>query len=165
MVAGDEDNIIASHEQSFGENYGLMRFEPQEIKGEFRNYWQNSCGAIRVNFDQDSIDRISENALMLVPKMMDICLNKANRKIEDITWILTHQPNRYFIEQWRSALHVKESQGYGTLEKYGNLFQGSTPVTLADDLEKKLFKSGDTVCMGTFSNGGDYGTAMLIKLL
>ena len=163
MTKDSVNSIVSSHEQAFGENYGLMRFEPDLVDGYFYNYWQRSCGPITVNFDKKSLDKIRDNALKIVPNMLEICLIKANMKIEEINCLITHQPNQFFIKEWRKTLSMPNERCHDPLKKYGNLFQGSVAVTLADAFATKRIKPGDLVAMATFANGGDLGAAIILK--
>jgi hypothetical protein len=43
------------------------------------------------------------------------------------------------------------------------MFQGTIPVSLADALDKGRVNKGDIVAMGTFSNGGDFVSALTIR--
>lgn len=159
-----QNSIISNHEKCYGENYGLMRFEPDVVDGIFNNYWQRGCGAITVNFDKPSLDQIRDNALRIVPEVIDQCLLKAGLTKEEINCLITHQPNQFFIDNWRQAIGISIERCHDTLAKYGNLFQSSVSVTLADGLENNIIKTGDTVAIATFSNGGDYGSAMILKM-
>jgi 3-oxoacyl-(acyl-carrier-protein) synthase III len=163
MHSDKKNSVIAIKEQSFGENYGLMRFEPDLVNDVFYNYWERGCGPITVNFTKESIELIRNNAIEIVPKMAKICLKQANLKTENINLLITHQPNVFFIDTWRNKIGIPKERTFNTLKKYGNLFQGSIPVTIADALEQKIIKPGDKVLLSTFSNGGDFGAAAILQ--
>jgi len=164
VVPGKQSTIIESFERSYGENYGLMRFEPDLVEGHFHNYWERSCGPITVNFDRDMVEKIRENALKIVPIAVNKCLEMANLKKEDIDILITHQPNQMFLDEWRKRIGIFPPQTHDTLKKYGNLFAGSVAVTLADGIENNIIKNNDLVAIGTFSNGGDFASAMILKM-
>lgn len=164
LLSVGEPSIVSSIERSYGENYGLMKFEPDYLKnGEFRNYWEQSCGPITVHFDHESVAEIRHNALEIVPRAVNACLQEANLSINDINLLITHQPNRQLIEDWRERIGISPDRVHDTLDIYGNLFQGSVAVTLADAIENKIVKDGDLIAIGTFSNGGDFASAMIIR--
>ncbi|MFC3908111.1 3-oxoacyl-ACP synthase III family protein [Legionella dresdenensis] len=164
MQANKQDSILAVDEKAFGQNYGLMRFEPEEINGVFYNYWERGCGPITVNFTKESLDRIRQNAFDIVPQMINSVLVKAGLTIADIGCFITHQPNQLFLDVWRKKLGITQQQAHDTLKKYGNMFQGSISVTLADAIETKRITAGEKVVLGTFSNGGDFGAAIVLQL-
>jgi 3-oxoacyl-[acyl-carrier-protein] synthase III len=109
------------------------------------------------------IDRIRENAQSLVPEAVLECLRRANLTTDDVNLLITHQPNDLFLLDWRQRIGIQPPRVHDTLEKYGNMFQGTIPVSLADALEKGRVNKGDIVAMGTFSNGGDFVSALTIR--
>jgi 3-oxoacyl-[acyl-carrier-protein] synthase III len=163
LVVRGESSFLASYERSHGEHYGLFVFEPDEIEGESKHFWESGCGPITVNFSPDMVVAIRSNALELVPQAVEKCLNKLDLSSENISLLITHQPNAFFLKEWRDKIGVKELQTHDTLEKYGNLFHGSIPVTLADAIERKKIKADDLLMLGTFSNGGDFVSSLAIR--
>ncbi len=163
LVAAGDSSFLASYERSLGEHYGILRFEPDLIDGVFRNYWERGCGPITVNFTADMIDRIRDNAQRLVPEAVLECLRRAEITTDDVDLLITHQPNDLFLKDWRGRVGIQAPRVHDTLASYGNLFQGSIPVTLADALEKGRVSRGDVIAMGTFSNGGDFVSALTIR--
>lgn len=156
-------SILARYERSRGEHYGMFRFEPDMVDGHFKNYWERGCGPITVNFSQDMVDAIRTNALQLVPEAVKACLEQGGLSPGDVNLLITHQPNLMFINEWRERIGITPPRTHDTLECYGNLFQGSIPVTLADAVERRLVRRGDILALGTFSNGGDFVSAMALR--
>lgn len=156
-------SFLSSYERSHGENYGIFRFEPDLVDGHFKNYWERGCGPITVNFSPEMVDQIRENAMALIPTAVKHCLAECKLSPSDLSLLITHQPNQMFIDEWRARIGVKPQQAHDTLAIYGNLFSGSIPVTLADALEHGKLRSGDLLAMGTFSNGGDFVSATVVR--
>ena len=163
LVVKGKKNIISSVERSYGEHYGLMRFEPEVCDTKKGNYWERDSGPITVNFDSEMIKKIRSNAMVIVPNAVEECLKQAKLTPDDINLLITHQPNQFFLNEWREKIGITPPRVHDTLRKYGNLFQGSIPVTLADAIENKILKNNDLVALGTFSNGGDFASAMIFK--
>jgi len=163
LVVDGQSSFVANYERSHGENYGLLVGQPDLVDGHFFNYWECGSGQISINFSQEMLDTLRSNALRLVPEAVNKCLFKAGLSSDDISLLITHQPNGYFIREWREQIGIGEPRVHDTLEHYGNLFQGSIPVTLADALEKNKVQSGDLLALGTFSNGGDFVSATVIR--
>ena len=67
------------------------------------------------------------------------------------------------MNEWREKLEITAPRVHDTFDKYGNLFQSSIPVTLADAVDTGKVRRGDTVALGTFSNGGDFVSAMVLR--
>ncbi|MGP8302842.1 3-oxoacyl-ACP synthase III family protein [Streptomyces inhibens] len=156
-------SILSAHERSHGANYGLLRFEPDFVDGTFKNYWERGCGPITVNFTRERLESLRENALTLVPEAVAQALKKAGVTAEDVSLLITHQPNDEYLAEWRRRCGIDVPRAHDTLGKYGNLFHGSIPVTLADALDEGLVRQGDLLAFGTFSNGGDLVSAMTVR--
>ncbi len=163
LLTAGASSIVSFHERSHGENYGLFVFQPDAVDGSRPDFWERGSGPITVNFSPDMVTAIRRNALELVPEAVLRCLSAAGLSADDVSLLVTHQPNTAFIREWRERIGIKEPRVHDTLEYYGNLFQGSIPVTLADALDKGRIRSGDILALGTFSNGGDFVSAMALK--
>jgi len=164
LLVDGKSSFLASYERSHGEHYGLFVFQPDIVDGQGLNYWERGCGPITVNFSPDMVTAIRSNALELVPDAVSKCLFKAGLSTDDVSLLITHRgPNAFFIKEWRSRIGIGEPRVHDTLECYGNLFQGSIPVTLADAIEKNKVQAGDLLTLGTFSNGGDFVSSMVLR--
>lgn len=163
LLSRGRPSIVSRYERSLGQHYGIFRFEPDLVDGEFKNYWERGCGPIHVRFSPEMIDTIRNNALDLVPDGVEHCLAGGGFTTDDVSLLLTHQPNDLFVCEWRDRIGIGPPRVHDTLECYGNMFHSSIPVTLADALEKGRVKPGDLVVMGTFSNGGDFVSAMALR--
>jgi 3-oxoacyl-[acyl-carrier-protein] synthase III len=163
LIINGESSFLGSYERSHGENYGLFVFQPEMVDGKFKDYWERGCGSITVNFSPDMVASIRRNALELVPDAVQKCLTKVGCSSDDISLLITHQPNAFFIKEWRDKIGVKETNVHDTLEFYGNLFHSSIPVTLADAISKDKVRDNDLIMLGTFSNGGDFVSSIAIR--
>lgn len=163
LLARGESSFLAGYERSHGENYGLFVFQPDQTNDQALNYWERGSGPITVNFSADMVQAISKNALELVPDAVKRCLAEADLSADDVSLLITHQPNAYFIREWRDRVGIDIPRVHDTLECYGNLFQGSIPITLADALDKHKVHHGDRIAFGTFSNGGDFVSALAVR--
>jgi 3-oxoacyl-[acyl-carrier-protein] synthase III len=163
LLVNGKSSFLANYERSHGENYGLFVFQPDLADGRFLNYWERGAGPITVNFSKDMIDSIGANALALVPDAVKKCLDKAGLSTDDVALLITHQPNAFYLQEWRNRIGIGAPRVHDTLENYGNLFQSSIPVTLADALENRKIQSGDALVLGAFSNGGDFVSSLAIR--
>lgn len=157
-------SILAIKQHSIGEYYGHMRLEPDASgDGCYRSYWERDIGPMTVSFSAELLEKIRENATANIPKIVHEVLNIAGLSTSDVNMLITHQPNRLFIDGWRNALGIHPPRAHDTLEIYGNLFMGSIPVTLADAVEKNLIKHGDLIVAATFANAGDHVSATVLR--
>jgi 3-oxoacyl-[acyl-carrier-protein] synthase III len=141
-----------------------MICRPRNAKGEPQNYWDTNAGGLQVEFSPDMVDRLKSNAVNLVSESVKKSIHEAGLTNSDISFLITHQPNIGLMEKWRATIGIKAPRVFDTFQKYGNLFQGSIPVTLSEGLKEGIIKRRNVLAIGTFSNGGDVVTSMVMKL-
>jgi len=164
LVEHGESCILASNETVHGDNYGLMLCRPRNAQNEPQNYWDNDTKALQVEFSPDMVDRLKSNAINLVSESVKKSIHDAGLTNSDISFLITHQPNIGLMEKWRATIDIRAPRVYDTFQKYGNLFQGSIPTTLSDGLKANVLHRGNILAIGTFSNGGDFVSSMVMKL-
>ncbi len=164
LVIAGENSILASVEESHGEHYGLFMCRPRSANGEAQNYWETGTGPLQVEFNETNIQRIRNNSIDLVVGAMKKCLSKASLRIEDIDYVVTHQPNRALLRAWREGISATKEQDFDTFDQYGNLFQTTIPVTISELSNAGKLDTPKRILLGTFSNGGDFVAGMLLKV-
>ena len=82
---------------------------------------------------------------------------------KDLDLLVTNQPNRVFLRNWREALELPPAAHHDTFSAYGNLFGAAIPVTLEDALAHGKLAAGDVLALGGFSQAGDYAAAAVIR--
>lgn len=164
LVERGESCILAANETSHGDNYGLMVCRPRNAKNEPQNYWDTNAGALQVEFTEGMVDRLKHNAVHLVSESVKKSIHEAGLTNSDISFLITHQPNLGLMAKWRDTIGIGAPRVFDTFQKFGNLFQSSIPVTISEGLKTGVMKRGDVLAIGTFSNGGDFVSSMVLKL-
>jgi 3-oxoacyl-[acyl-carrier-protein] synthase-3 len=163
LVVAGESSIVSAYERSHGENYGILFLDPEPVDGVRKAYWDLERGPLSVTFSIDMLETLQNNALTLVPEAVLRCLTDAGLTPDDVSLLLTHQPNAFFINEWRRRIGIGPPRVHDTLARYGNLYQGSIPITLADALERGKVRRGDVLALGSFANGGDLVSSMVLR--
>ncbi|HEU4405580.1 MAG TPA: 3-oxoacyl-ACP synthase III family protein [Polyangiaceae bacterium] len=163
LVARGDSSFAGAHERAHGEHCGILQVAPEAVGGVRKDYWQPGCGPLGVTFSIDMLETLQHNALTLLPDAVGRALAAAGLGPDDVSMLLTHQPSSHFIAEWRRRIGVGPPRVHDTLAKYGNLFQSSIPVTLADALELGKVRRGDVLALGSFSNGGDLVSALALR--
>lgn len=163
LLVPGEASIVSAYERSHGENYGILVMDPEPAGGERKHYWEPGRGPLSVTFSVDMLERLQRNALTLVPEAVLRCLADGALGVDDVSLLVTHQPNGFFVGEWRKRIGIGPPRVHDTLAQYGNLYQGSIPVTIADALERGKIRRGDVLALGSFSNGGDVVSAMALR--
>lgn len=81
----------------------------------------------------------------------------------DIDVLVTNQPNRTFLRNWREALQLPPERHLNTFDQYGNLFGAAIPITLDHAIRAGQVKDGDLVVLGGFAHAGDFAGAAAIR--
>ena len=163
LITSGRESILSSVERTDGANYGLFSFGREKQNGTKPRYWEQCELPMVFEFDDAVLTKLQNTALSLVPNVVKEALAAANVQAADIDFLITHQPNSIFLRKWRRRIGVPTAKTHDTLRQYGNVFQGSIPVTLADGLESGKIKRGDLLAFGTFSWGGDLASAMVLR--
>jgi len=164
LIVDGKASILSSVERSFGGHYGLFSCSPEKREGA-KNYgfWESEAPPLGFEFAPGVLGTLQTNALSLVPNAVKAALDEAKLAPAEVDCLITHQPNRVFLRKWRRRIGVPPERSHDTLHKYGNMFQSSIPVTLADALSNGKIERGDVLALGTFSWGGDLVSAMTLR--
>ena len=82
--------------------------------------------------------------------------------VEDVDFLVTHQPVSWAANAWREAIGVPVEKFHETFQENANVANCSTGVNLLDAIEKGKIKEGDNVLI-TSSGAGENHIAVLMK--
>jgi 3-oxoacyl-[acyl-carrier-protein] synthase-3 len=114
-------------------------------------------------YNQDSCKAIAKNATRDLSLVVHGALEKADSNIEDIDFLVTHQPVQWAPDAWRQDLGVSLEKFHHTFEKYGNVANCCAPVNLLDAIENGKVKGGDRVMISS-SGAGENHIAVYLKV-
>jgi len=158
---------------SYQQGHEVLAFETKTLEAnsedmfisfdDGRKYWEPGNASGYIDFNEGKTAKIISRGNKLVPQVIrDVC-TKAGYKTTDINLLITNQPNRHFLRNWREAVQLVEEQHHDTFDEFANLFGAGIPVSLDDAIQKKKIAKGDLVCLAGFSHAGDYAAASLIR--
>lgn len=90
------------------------------------------------------------------------CLEKANLKESDISWIIPHQANIRIIDAVAKAFD--QSKVYKTVHKYGNTSASSVGIALQELTEEHPVKTHERLLLVAFGAGLTWGSAIITKV-
>jgi 3-oxoacyl-[acyl-carrier-protein] synthase III len=128
-----------------------------------RRWWEPGATAFNIEFNEHKIASIVSRGNRLVPEAMYQALQQAQLKVTDIDSLVTNQPNRIFLRNWREAVALSEEQHIHTLAEHGNLFGSAIPVCLERGIDEGRIKPGSNILLAGFSHAGDYSAAAVIR--
>ncbi len=158
--AGDENPVEAIITRTHGEYATDMSVTAPDG----REWWEPGGGAFNIDFDEAHIGSVIERGNALVPTAMYDALSETGLEPGDIDRLITNQPNRIFLRNWREALMLPEDAHIHTLPEHGNLFGAALPICLERGWAEGRLQPGQRLMMAGFSHAGDYSAAAVITL-
>jgi 3-oxoacyl-[acyl-carrier-protein] synthase-3 len=131
--------------------------------GDGRKFWEPGAGELDVRFDQSKGAEIIERGNRLVPEVVEELCEDIGVDVEEIDVLVTNQPNRIFLRNWREALGLEPEQHLDTFDLFGNLYGAGVPVTIDHALRGGRIQDGDLVVAAGFAHAGDFAAAAAVR--
>ncbi|WP_432589567.1 3-oxoacyl-[acyl-carrier-protein] synthase III C-terminal domain-containing protein [Streptomyces sp. HD1123-B1] len=128
-----------------------------------RKYWEPGSGQMDIHFDETKTTEILERGNTLVPELVKELCTDLGVPTSEIDVLVTNQPNRIFLKNWREALDIDAERHFDTFDRCGNLYGAAVPVTLEQAAREGQLKDGDLVVMSGFAHAGDFASAAAIR--
>ncbi len=160
LVVRGSKSIMDLRERVYGENWARLAFRSDH---EVRNAESDFVNDLVVQIDSELADHIKSSSVRLLPALVRESMARQGITAEDVDLFVTHQPNRYLIDEWGARCGVPAQARFDTLRYYGNLFSASLPVTLAEALETRRLR-GRRALLATFSNASEMVSTVTLHL-
>ena len=105
--------------------------------------------------------KVWDFAVRVLPHSARVILEKSQKTVDDLNFIIFHQANINIIKHGLNTLNIDISKTHTTIETYGNTSGASIVITLADAYEKHKLKQGDLIVLVGFGGGLSYGSTLL----
>ncbi|MFC0598850.1 3-oxoacyl-ACP synthase III family protein [Streptomyces palmae] len=128
-----------------------------------RKYWEPGSGQMDIHFDESKTTEILQRGNTLVPELVQELCERLDLDTEEIDVLVTNQPNRIFLKNWREALDLPEERHLDTFDRFGNLYGAAVPITMDQALRAGRVKDGDLVVMSGFAHAGDFASAAAVR--
>lgn len=158
LRAGDESpvlDVVTHHSVEYAND--------MDVSVDTRKYWQPGEGEVDMGFTDSGVEKIVERGNRLVPQVTGELCGRLDTPTSDIDVLITNQPNRMFLQNWREALEIKPERHFDTFDQYGNLFGAGIPVTLAQARDDGKLHKGDLVVLSGFAHAGDFAAATAVR--
>ena len=99
-------------------------------------------------------------AVRAVDESIELVLNQADVKAEDVSLFLIHQANIRIIDSAMEKLGIPREKVIVNIERYGNTSAGSIPLCLDEAVQAGKVKRGDLLLMCGFGAGLTWGTGL-----
>jgi 3-oxoacyl-[acyl-carrier-protein] synthase III len=159
VSVSDESPILDVECRTYGQYAGEMTIavDPE------RKWWQPGSGEGCIGFSESKITKVLARGNRQVPEVAYAVCDRAGVKTGDIDLLVTNQPNRVFLRNWREALELPRERHVDTFDECGNLFAAGIPVNLDRAICEGRLKKGDLVMMAAFAHAGDFAGAAAIR--
>jgi 3-oxoacyl-[acyl-carrier-protein] synthase-3 len=159
VALSNQSPILDIECRTYGEYHGEMTLAPDPP----RKWWQPGTGELCIGFTENKITKVLARGNRQVPEVAWAVCDRIGVKSKDLDLLVTNQPNRVFLRNWREALEVPESRHVDTFDDCGNLFGAGIPVNLERAISEGQVEAGDTIMMAAFAHAGDFAGAAAIR--
>ena len=159
VTVSDESPILDVECRTYGEYAGEMTIAVDPP----RKWWQPGTGEGYIGFTESKITKVLARGNRQVPEVAYAVCDRIGLKPKDIDLLVTNQPNRVFLRNWRDALELPKERHRDTFDECGNLFAAGIPVNLDRAIADGQVKKGDVVMMAAFAHAGDFAGAAAVR--
>jgi 3-oxoacyl-[acyl-carrier-protein] synthase-3 len=155
----DQSPVLDIECRTYGEYAGEMTlsYDPP------RKWWQAGLGEGSIGFTESKITKVLARGNRQVPEVALAVCDRIGLPSKDIDLLVTNQPNRAFLRNWRDALELPKERHRDTFEECGNLFGAGIPVNLDRAISEGQVEAGDVVMMAAFAHAGDFAGAAAVR--
>jgi len=159
VTASDESPILDIECRTYGEFAGDMTVAVDPP----RKWWQPGPGEGYIGFTESKIAKVLARGNRQVPEVSYAVCDRIGIAPKDLDLLVTNQPNRVFLRNWREALELPTERHRDTFDECGNLFAAGIPVNLDRAISDGQLKRGDVVLMAAFAHAGDFAGAAAVR--
>jgi 3-oxoacyl-[acyl-carrier-protein] synthase-3 len=128
-----------------------------------RKWWQPGPGEGYIGFTESKITKVLARGNRQVPEVALAVCDRIGMKPKDIDLLVTNQPNRVFLRNWREALELPKENHRDSFDDCGNLFGAAIPINIDRAATDGQLEAGDVVLMAAFAHAGDFAGAAAVR--
>lgn len=114
----------------------------------------------REHYFQMNGKAVYDTATKVVPKNIMEILNRNNFTIEDVDFLLPHQPSINILKEIAEKVNLPFSKVKTNMDRYANTSGGTVPIILDEVHKNGEFKKGDILLFAAVGAGWTWGTAL-----
>jgi 3-oxoacyl-[acyl-carrier-protein] synthase III len=159
LAVSDQSPILGIECRTYGEYAGDMTIAVDPP----RKWWEPGVGEGYIGFTESKITKVLARGNRQVPEVALAVCDRIGMSSKDIDLLVTNQPNRVFLRNWREALELPKERHRDTFDEYGNLFGAGIPINFDRAVSDGQIEKGDTVLMAAFAHAGDFAGAAAVR--
>jgi 3-oxoacyl-[acyl-carrier-protein] synthase III len=148
----------------FGDGAGAAILSRSEEMG-FRGFMLYSDSFDRIGFNCERNKKfvmntrsVYDTAVRVLPIAINGVLNKVGMTINDIDYIIPHQPSVRILTEVAKRINIPIEKVMMNMDKYANTVAGTIPILLHETWNK--FKKGDILLFAAIGSGWTYGASI-----
>lgn len=114
----------------------------------------------REHYFQMNGKEVFDTATKVVPENIIEILNRNNFSIDDIAFMLPHQPSIKILEKIAEKVNLPFEKVKTNMDRYANTSGGTVPIILDETNKNNEFKKGDILLFAAVGAGWTWGTAL-----
>ena len=122
----------------------------------------DSTACAYIDFSEAKLAQIMGRANRIVPEVIREACRRADLPTSEIGTLITNQPNRIFLRNWREAVQVPAERHVSTFERHGNLFGAALPICLEEAIDSGRLHANTHLVLGGFAHAGEFAAAAVI---
>lgn len=159
VTVSEQSPILDVECRTYGEYAGEMTVAADPP----RKWWQAGPGEHCIGFTESKITKVLARGNRQVPEVALAVCDRVGIAAKDLDLLVTNQPNRVFLRNWREALELPKERHRDTFDECGNLFAAGIPVNLDRAITDGQLQAGDVVMMAAFAHAGDFAGAAAVR--
>ncbi len=100
-------------------------------------------------------------AVETMPRCLQTVLDRSQKTLSDLDWVVCHQANSRIIDHCVKHLHAEPSKFYKNMDRHGNTSAASIPIALHEMAKNDLLRPGQTLACIGFGGGLTWGGMLL----
>ncbi|MQY30217.1 3-oxoacyl-ACP synthase III family protein [Nocardia aurantia] len=128
-----------------------------------RQHWEAGPGQLRIGFTEAGISKVLSRGNEIVPEVARAVCDRIGVATDQVDLLVTNQPNRKFLQNWRDSLGLPAERHPDTFEECGNLFGAGMPLTFDHAVTSGLVPDGSLVVFAGFAHAGDFAAAAALR--
>lgn len=103
---------------------------------------------------------VYKTAIEVVPKCITEILEKNKRSIDEVKFLLPHQPSIRILQEVARRVNLPFEKVKTNMDRYANTSGGTIPIILDETLKNNKFETGDLLLFAAVGAGWTWGTAL-----
>jgi len=112
------------------------------------------------HFFQMNGKEVYKTAIDVVPKCISEILKKNDLTIDEIKFLLPHQPSIKILQEIAKQVNLPFEKVKTNMDRYANTSGGTIPIILDETLKNNRFENGDLLLFAAVGAGWTWGTAL-----